>query len=202
MLFSLRQMSETEIIGWIVGVLIAITVHEFAHAKRATMAGDPTPSRAGRLTLNPLAHLDLIGTISFLLVGLGWGKPVPVNASFFKRPRTDDILVAAWGPISNVLVAALFALPLRFGIAAGREDLFYLIAFINLLLAFFNLMPVYPLDGSHVVAGLLSYTQARRYEDFMHRYGLILLIVVVISPIGQVFFVQPAQAVLHLLTGM
>jgi Zn-dependent protease len=200
--FLAGEISPVYFLGWLVGILIAITVHEFAHAKAATMAGDPTPGQNGRVTLNPLAHLDPIGTIALLLVGLGWGKPVPVNPAFFKRPRQDGILVSVWGPLSNVIVAALFCIPVRLGVAAGREELLITIAFINLLLAFFNLMPVYPLDGSHVVAGLLSYSKARAYEMFMHRYGMIVLLVVWLSPIGQFLFLVPARFVLRLMSGV
>jgi Zn-dependent protease len=115
-------------------------------------------------------------------------------------------MVAMWGPISNVITATLFALPLRLGIAAGREDLLLTIVTINLMLAYFNLMPIYPLDGSHVMAGLLSYNKARAYEDFMHRYGMLLLIGLVIG-IGQVpifgfIFTYPIHFVRHLLTGI
>jgi Zn-dependent protease len=196
-----------QFVSVLVALVIGVTVHEFAHAKRATMAGDPTPGLAGRVTLNPLAHLDLIGSIMILFVGFGWGKPVPVNPAFFKRPRQDDILVAIWGPISNVITAALFALPLHFhlGAAAGREDLLRTIVSINLMLAYFNLLPIFPLDGSHVVSGLLSYTRARAYEDFMHRYGILLLIGFLMAlsyiPIFGFIYEYPLAWARHFLTG-
>ncbi len=205
MLGNLGGLSVPQIISLAVALLIGVTVHEFAHAKRAAMAGDPTPVQAGRVTLNPLAHLDPIGTIMILLAGFGWGKPVPVNPAFFKRPRQDDIMVAAWGPISNVIAATLFALPIRFGLAAGREDLLLTIVSINLMLAYFNLLPIFPLDGSHVVAGLLSYTKARAYEIFMHRYGILLLIgfLMALSYIPHFghYYRYPLYQAVHLLTG-
>ena len=206
MLGNLSGLSLPEVLSLAVALLIGVTVHEFAHAKRAAMAGDPTPVQAGRVTLNPLAHLDPIGTLMILLAGFGWGKPVPVNAAFFKHPRQDSILVAAWGPISNVIVAALFSMPIRLGLADGRMDLLLTIVSINLMLAYFNLLPIFPLDGSHVVAGLLSYNKARAYEDFMHRYGILLLIGFMVAlnriEIFRHIYTFPLSYVLRLMTGL
>lgn len=190
------------ILTWVVSVAIAITVHEYAHAKRAEMAGDPTPGRAGRVTLNPLAHYDPIGTTMMLLFGLGWAKPVPVDPSRFKRGRYDNIMVAAWGPISNVLVAAVVCAIIRFGWLPGREGLLFYIAFLNLLLAFFNIVPIPPLDGSHVLEGLLPARQAMSYQHLMGRYGIILLLVVVFTPLGNWVFLRPAMIALRLMTGL
>ncbi|MCD6350756.1 MAG: site-2 protease family protein [Armatimonadetes bacterium] len=186
----------------VVAVVIAITVHEYAHAKRAQLAGDPTPGAQGRVTLNPIAHLDPIGTLLLLLFGLGWGKPVQIDPSRFRRPRWDEIMVSAWGPMANFVVAVLFALPFRFGLAGGREDLFIAIILINLLLGFFNLLPVYPLDGSHIVENMLPRRQAVSFAQFSHRYGIILLILIIVTPVGDRLFVQPALFVLRFLVGM
>jgi len=196
------QLGALDLAVWLVGVTIAITVHEFAHAKRAQLAGDTTPVRDGRVTLNPLAHMDPIGTLALLLFGLGWGKPVEVNPSMFRRRRWDDLMVSAWGPLSNILLAAAFALLLRFHLVPGRESLFFLFALINLLLAFFNLLPVGPLDGHHVVAAMLPPRRAYAYEQFSQRYGIILLLAIMLTPLGRVLFVAPAYGVLHLLTGI
>jgi len=165
------------------------------------MAGDPTPKEQGRVTLNPIAHLDPIGTLLLLIFGLGWGRPVEVNPLNFRKQRWDDMMVAAWGPMSNILVAVLFALPFRFNLASGREDLFITIILINLLLAFFNLLPVFPLDGSHVVENLLPPRSATRFEQFSRRYGIILLLVIIATPVGDRLFVSPAIYVLRLLLG-
>lgn len=185
----------------VIAVVIAITVHEFAHAKRAHLAGDPTPKEQGRVTLNPIAHLDPIGTLLLLLFGLGWGRPVEVNPLNFRKQRWDDLMVAAWGPMSNILVAVLFAVPFWVGLASGREDLLFTIILINLLLAFFNLLPVFPLDGSHVVENLLPPSSALRFERFSRRYGIIVLLVIIATPLGARLFVTPAIYVLQLLLG-
>jgi len=195
------QLSVLEVLVWLVGVAMAITVHEFAHAKRAQLAGDPTPAQQGRVTLNPLAHLDPFGTLALVLFGLGWGKPVPVNPSYFRRGRFDELMVSAWGPLSNILLAAVFAALLRFDLVPGRERLFFTFALINLLLAFFNLLPVAPLDGHHVVASLLPPRRAYAYEQFSHRYGIIILLAILLTRAGAVLFVWPATTLLRLMIG-
>jgi Zn-dependent protease len=194
--------SLADLLTWVVGLLIAISVHEFAHAKRAQLAGDPTPARQGRVTLNPLAHLDPIGTLMLLLFGLGWGRPVQTDPGYYRRRRWDQLMVAAWGPLSNIVTAALFALPLRLGLGAGRADLLGAVVFINLMLAFFNLLPVYPLDGAQVVTQLLPPARALGFALFMHRYGIILLLGILLTPVGRLLFALPARWVLRLMTGL
>ena len=154
-------------------LVIAITFHEFCHALSAKELGDLTAARQGRLSLNPLAHLDPLGSMMILLAGFGWGKPVPVNAynlRFALGARRGMSIVAAAGPISNVLMAVLASLPIRFGLVElsavgffafdGRTDdpvAYFLqsIIILNLALAAFNLLPIAPLDGFKVVLGLL-----------------------------------------------
>ncbi|MFP3905305.1 MAG: site-2 protease family protein, partial [Armatimonadota bacterium] len=97
------------VVAWIVGATVAITVHEYAHARRALAAGDKTPEANGRVTINPLAHYDPVGTTLFLFAGFGWAKPVPVNPTSFSDRRRDGLMVALWGPLSNILAAAAFA---------------------------------------------------------------------------------------------
>ncbi len=190
-----------QFLAWVIGVVIAITVHEFAHAKRAQLAGDPTPVQANRVTLNPISHLDPLGSLMLLFFGLGWGRPVPVNPAYFRRRRWDELMVAAWGPLSNLLVAVAFAIPVRLGIAGARAELFVIIVLINLLLAFFNLLPVHPLDGSHVVENLLPPRSAWAFAQFSHRWGIVILLLIIFTRIGDILFIVPAQMLLRLLIG-
>lgn len=152
----------------VVALLLAITIHEFSHALLAHRLGDETAHRLGRLTLNPLAHLDPAGTLLLLLVGFGWGRPVPVNPYSLKgNPKTSMALVALAGPLSNFLMAGCLALPLRSAqdLPATLVEVLFRVYFFNLLLGAFNLIPIAPLDGFKVALGLLprnlSYSFAR-----------------------------------------
>ncbi len=149
-------------------VVIAITVHEFAHAWTALKFGDTTALRAGRVTLNPLAHLDPLGTLLLFLAGFGWGKPTPVNTSALRHPRAG-LVVSAAGPISNLLVACAAGLFVRTPLTAT-------LVYMNLVLAFFNLLPIWPLDGSHVVEHLLPPNQAIQFKRFGMAYGAFVLL--------------------------
>lgn len=135
-------------------LLLAITVHEFSHAWVASYLGDPTAKRAGRVSLNPLVHLDPLGTIMLLLVRFGWGKPVPINPNNFKNPRLGSALTAVAGPTSNFLLANLLALVYKLGSFSGTSaGTFLLLAiYMNLVLMIFNLLPIPPLDGSKFFA--------------------------------------------------
>ncbi len=190
------------ILSWLVAVTIALTVHEFAHAKVADMAGDSTARSMGRVSLNPLDHYDPIGTTMIVLFGFGWGKPVPINPTNFGHPRRDDALVALAGPGSNIIMAVLFAIPLRFGFAGEYGQVLQLVVLINLFLAFFNLIPVFPLDGSHILQAILPYEKAQSYSSFMQRYGMLLLILIIVTPVLDLLVVIPAQLLYHLLTGV
>lgn len=164
------------------GILLALTVHEFAHGWVAYRLGDPTARDQGRLTLNPLAHLDLIGTIMLFIVHFGWARPVPVNPSYFQNPLRGMVWVALAGPASNVVLALLLGLTLQSLMGMGLVGSFsftYMLltyaVFINLMLAFFNLIPIPPLDGSKIVGGLLPL----RFQDAWARFeqfGFIILI--------------------------
>ena len=172
-----------------VPLLLALTCHELAHGLAALALGDPTAKRAGRLTLNPLRHLDPLGTIVFFIANIGWAKPVPVDPRFFKNPLKGMLLVALAGPGANFLLSALFAalyhglLPLALEHEAALLGKVLvpltLIAqagvFVNLVLGAFNLLPVPPLDGSNIVAGLLPRRVAYRYLSF-GRYGIFVLL--------------------------
>jgi Zn-dependent protease len=189
------------LLSWIVALAIALTVHEFAHAKRADLAGDPTPRSQGRVSLNPLDHYDPIGTTMILLFGIGWGKPVPVNPMLFKNPRRDGIMVALWGALANLITAVVFAIPIRLGVAGVYVLPLMIIVQLNIVLAVFNLLPVGPLDGAAVLSGLLPAAQARRFAEFSARWGMLLLILVVATRLGRVLIWGPVAFLTTLLTG-
>ncbi|MFH2122531.1 MAG: site-2 protease family protein [Pseudomonadota bacterium] len=172
-------------------LLLALTVHEFAHGYVAFRLGDPTASALGRLTLNPLKHLDPLGTIAFFIFHIGWAKPVPVNPSYFKNPQKDMLWVAFAGPATNFILAIISALMTKalwllaqiIPYSAMAEAVLIplnstLIAsvWINLVLCIFNFLPVPPLDGSRILAGMLPPDLARSYAS-IERYGFILLII-------------------------
>ena len=182
----------------LVALLVCIDVHEFAHAWAAFRLGDDTAQRMGRLSLNPLVHLDPLGTIMILLssltgFGIGWGKPVPYNPRNLRLDaRTGGGLVAVAGPVSNLLLALLIALPLRLlpvgALPKGLGwDIFTALARINIGLAVFNLLPIFPLDGHSVLLGALSAVGtpwAQRWADFWARLQVLgpnLLILVIIA---------------------
>jgi Zn-dependent protease len=176
-------------------ILLAITVHEAAHGYTADRLGDPTPRRAGRLTLNPLAHLDLAGSLVFLLTRMiGWAKPMPVNPLYFQRPRRDMVWVSLAGPAANFALAAVLATMYRFlaaqsgahGSGVGAGFVFPLVlmvragVIVNLGLGLFNLIPIPPLDGSRVLAGFLPGRAALAVDRF-ERWGFVALLFLVFS---------------------
>jgi Zn-dependent protease len=166
-------------------LLLAVTVHEVAHAVVADRLGDPTPRAMGRITLNPLPHIDLLGAIAFVVAGFGWAKPVPVNARNLRHPRRDMAWVAAAGPISNFLVAflglVLFALVRQSGLAGATvgQALFWIFQF-NLALGIFNLIPLPPLDGGHFLPYFLP-SGAGPLLHSLEQFGPMLLLVLVVS---------------------
>ncbi len=175
-------------------ILFAITIHEFFHAWTANKLGDNTARLRGRLTLNPIAHLDIMGTICFIVANFGWGKPVPVNSNNFANPRRDNMFVSLAGPASNFVSAFLFGIVLRFlhndlnSISSYSLPIFeflYIGIRINLFLAFFNLIPLFPLDGSHIVMGLLPYHLVPSFERVSKYSPFILMGLILLSgPLG------------------
>ncbi|HTE19768.1 MAG TPA: site-2 protease family protein [Armatimonadota bacterium] len=168
----------------ILALIIAIPVHEFAHALSAVNNGDDGPRRDGRLSIMPWDHFDPLGALFCVVsavggVGLGWGKPVMVNPGVLRNQRWDMCKIAAWGPFSNFLLAIGFALLMRFGAASG-EDMMWLLLWVclkvNLSLMFFNLIPIGPLDGAKIVAAFLPDRQAYEFSRFSERYGMIMLL--------------------------
>ncbi|KIE42116.1 site-2 protease family protein [Geobacter anodireducens] len=177
----------------LVPALMAITCHEVSHGFVADRLGDRTARYMGRLTLNPLKHLDLFGTLMVFIVGIGWAKPVPVNFGNLRNPKRDMVWVAGAGPITNFALAFLSAMAMRGLAAAGSmlpdssslqmalDPIVLMLAFsvyINLLLGIFNLIPVPPLDGGRVAVGLLPHRQAELLARF-EPYGMIVIIVLV-----------------------
>ena len=141
-------------------LVFALSFHEFAHAWMAAKCGDNTAARMGRLTLNPMAHLDVMGSLMILFAGFGWAKPVPVDSRLLRNPRTDMMKVAAAGPVSNILLAMAGGMTLRFlnGTGLLTEIIQILIIYftrINITLAVFNMIPIAPLDGSQIFSGLM-----------------------------------------------
>lgn len=190
----------------LLAVIVAITVHEFAHALVAYRAGDDTAKQAGRLSLNPVDHFDLIGSLMLLFVGFGWAKPVPTNPSRFRNYRRDSILVAAAGPISNLLVVTALGLLIRFGIADSFSRIGWMVLlsmiFMNLGLGFFNLIPIPPLDGSHILMGILPPEQARTYARTIGQYGFMILIVLLFTGAAGALIGPPISWFLRLVTGL
>ena len=169
-------------------VLMALTFHEFAHGYAAYKLGDPTAKMMGRLSLNPLKHLDLFGTIAILIAGIGWAKPVPVNSRYFKKPKYGMAITALAGPLMNLLLAfiglTLFALYYRFASERvyneGVALFFYFMGYLNCYLAVFNLLPVPPFDGSRLAFVILP---DRLYWKVM-QYERIIMLVVIVAILG------------------
>ncbi len=172
------------------GLILALTFHEYAHAKMADKLGDPTPEGQGRLTLNPFAHLDPIGTVCLLFAGFGWGKPVQINSSYFRDPAKDNMKVALAGPIMNFILAfVLFfvtALIMLLGVNLSEKVfetlvlIFSQAALLNVSLGVFNLLPVPPLDGSKVFAYFLK-GKAREFLYTLERYSWIIILVLFVT---------------------
>jgi len=157
---------------WFLALLVAITVHEFSHAAAADRLGDPTPRLAGRLTLNPFAHLDPLGTLMLLLVRFGWGKPVPIDPFNLKNPRRDAALISLAGPASNLILAMVLSFLIRFPFFPFIGLVGYLfievlkpIIVLSVILAIFNLLPIHPLDGFKIVAGFLRDDLVNQWEE-------------------------------------
>ncbi|MEH7390106.1 site-2 protease family protein [Bacillus sp. JJ1474] len=178
-------------------LMIAFTVHEFAHAFVAYKFGDPTVKNQGRLTLNPIQHLDPIGTILIFIAGFGWARPVPVNRFFFKNPRLAGISVSIAGPISNLIMASLGFLiwyaMVGMGVATGLPsfvpDFLNIFIHLNLVLFIFNLIPLPPLDGYRIVEDLMPKSIRPRLTQY-EAYGSVIFLILVITPLDQ-YTIQP-----------
>jgi len=180
----------------VIVLAIAFSVHEFAHAYVAYRFGDPTAKNQGRLTLSPLAHLDLFGTIMIFIAGFGWAKPVPVNRFYFKKPRLAGVLVSLAGPLSNLLLVLIgffvwYGLLLS-GVLEGLGDnvsntiyqFFNLFILLNIILCIFNLLPLPPLDGYRVLEDL-SPPNIRAKLTQYENYGILIFLILIITPLDQ-----------------
>lgn len=188
------------IIAWILAFVIAITIHETAHAWMADRLGDPTPRMMGRLSLNPVVHYDPVGTTLLLVlvvlralgipvIPFGWAKPVQFDPYNLQNPRRDSALISLAGPTSNIVLATLLGIVLRF-VSTPFSPLGFFsallgpIIILNIVLAVFNLIPVHPLDGGKILVGLLPQKQAHEADIFMRRYGLIILFLLIFPAFG------------------
>ncbi len=203
MFLTLLSRAPALAVAWVAAILLAMTVHEFSHALVAKLKGDKTGEREGRLSLNPLAHIDLAGFIPLLLLGFGWAKPVPYNPYNLKDPKWDSVAIGLAGPVANLLMASAAALALRaLSTTAAVSDVNLLSAFlfllivINLFLLFFNLIPIHPLDGSKLFFAIFDAPKWQELRNFVAFRGpQILLFLVVLSFIGfDVFFFVSAPA--------
>ena len=195
------------------GIIIALTFHEFAHAKAANLLGDPTPKQQGRVTLNPIAHIDIIGFIALMLVGFGWGKPVQINGNYFKHFKRDEIIVSLSGVTMNLLLAIIFAGVLKimditaYDFFANNVIGSYIttmvsgIVWINIVLMVFNIMPIPPLDGFTVIAELAHLREKGIYRQVYDKGPIILLLLIffhitdkVIGPLANFFM----DSILHI----
>lgn len=181
-------------------IIISLTFHECAHGYVAYKLGDPTAKEQGRLTLNPLKHLDPLGFVLMILLRFGWAKPVPVNPLYFKSPRKGMLITAAAGPISNLalavvsslIVAIMFSFVPFSPILVKIDSYLMLMTYINIGLAVFNLIPIYPLDGSRI----LGYFMPNGFNDFFRRYGdyvtIAFIVLVIATDVldNAIFFVQ------------
>lgn len=199
----LSGLSLIMIIASIPALIIAAAGHEYAHAKAADLLGDPTPRMMGRLTMNPFVHLDLVGSLALILGGFGWAKPVVVNPTHFKDPRTDDMIVSIAGPMANLLMAFIGYVVMRYLESIHllhNESSLYLVLFLivvyNINFAILNLMPVPPLDGSHILTNILPLKWQIHIAQFS-MVSLIILIVILNSPIASHIFVPLQHSILR-----
>jgi Zn-dependent protease len=183
----LLGLNPAEIAGMVIGLLLGITFHEFSHALVADRLGDHRPRAMGRVSLNPLRHLDPLGTILLVLVGFGWGRPVMVNASALRGGREGMAIVAAAGPVANVVMALVLALVFRVLEAAGLDGSLAVVlgtaVFLNLLLAILNFIPIPPLDGYNVLLAFLPVQWVLTVQRYA-QWGIVLLVFLLILPGG------------------
>lgn len=176
---------------WIAALLSAITVHEFAHAWTSNRLGDPTARLQGRVTLNPLAHLEPLGTLMLLLFRFGWGKPVPFDPFNLRHPRRDSAIISFAGPAADLILATVLAIIIRLThltvvpqIAYNLELILTPFIVLAITLAIFNLIPIHPLDGGKILIGLLPEKLAYQWDETLDRFGFFIIIFLLIPLFG------------------
>ena len=180
------------ILIYIIAFAITITIHEAAHAWMADHLGDPTARLAGRLSLNPIAHVDIYGTIIIPLVLIffgspfvvGWAKPVPIDPYNLENPKRDSALISFAGPLVNITLATALAIVARLFPISPVFNILYPVILLNITLAVFNLIPIHPLDGGKVLVGILPYKEAAELDRFLNQFGLILLLIMIFPLFG------------------
>jgi Zn-dependent protease len=187
-MFDFSSTSLIQLVAGIPGLLMAMVIHEYAHARMAAAMGDPTPEMMGRLTLNPVAHIDPIGLLMLFFVQFGWAKPVMINPGNFRDWRKGSLYVALAGPVSNLITAFIalavifLMVKLRLNLSYGLHMVLYLIVLYNVNFAIFNMIPLPPLDGSKVLMAFLPDEMAYKLES-IQRYSFIILIALVMTPV-------------------
>ena len=190
------------------GIILGLSLHEFSHAWVSWKLGDPTPERQGRLTVNPMAHIDWVGFIALILVGFGWGKPVQIDPGYYKNRRRDEFLVAIAGVVMNLIIAVVLSFPARAALnwyystgSALSENIFYILFYavsVNLCLMVFNLIPCPPLDGWNIVTQLFKLDRHQWWYR-VYQYGQWILIILIFANITDLILRPGVNAMLHLL---
>ena len=190
------------------GIIIGLSFHEFAHAWMSDKLGDPTPRRQGRVTLNPLAHIDWIGFLCLLLVGFGWGKPVEIDPRYYKNRRRDEFLVAIAGVTMNLIVAIVLSIPARLmaraftgGVSNLVQDIYLIIIYaitINVVLMIFNLIPCPPLDGWNIVTQLFGLDKYQWWYK-VYRYGTWILLALIIFNVTDLIITPLVSIIMNIL---
>ena len=182
-------------------VIIILTVHEYSHAKVSDMLGDPTPRNRGRLTLNPLAHIDPLGLLMLLLVRLGWAKPVPTSPIYYRDRKRGILYTALAGPASGILIAIISRAVMMSGVIrpyGTAFSFFNVLYYYSLVISVFNLLPVYPLDGSRILQGLLPDNKVYKLMQYQNQLQVVFMLVVFLAGRLLWAFLNPAIAALDL----
>lgn len=191
------------------GIIVGLSFHEFAHAWVSDKLGDPTPRRQGRVTINPMAHIDWIGFIALLLVGFGWGKPVQIDPSYYKHRRRDEFLVAIAGVTMNLIIAVILSIPAKMMLKAYASTVpsdlvynIYLIIFyaisINVVLMVFNLLPVPPLDGWGIVTQIFHLDKYDWWYK-VYQYGMYILLALIVFNVTDIILTPLVNAVMRII---
>lgn len=203
--------SLVEILIGIPGIIIGLAFHEFAHAFVSDRLGDPTPRNQGRLTISPLPHIDPIGFLMILLLGFGWAKPVQINTRFYKKPRRDEILVSLAGPFTNLLIAFVFGfltkvllhsisfVPMSEKTFSIIYLMFDYVIWINIILFLFNLIPLPPLDGFHVLTNIIP-LKYYKLTNFLYKYSTVVLILIIVTGATSYIISKPGYIIYSTIT--